>query len=1170
MTSVQVRERLVEALRLDLVGPDNDHPFAAELLPESPSRWYLTGFLVPTEAPLDQKFDATSAEEIDSPAEADGMDDAEGTDRPAANRRSLLPSSIGLSVLVPAGTRELGATVCWGDYGYEAPEGESEPMPGGAETPPVDDLPGMEARDPKPLYGEGQLADGRKPRGWRRLPRTEHVAIALPEAGQKPKRLALPKSAGLALVVTVREAGTPGLPSGTRAVSVFLVNYRTPDAEQAYRAFAFQAGIRLKCREAFVPRADPRGWDPNDDWDERVADLQCREVVEHAVGHGVSARAEIAADGCCRVVESVWIPQGEVERIAPASIPDVELGMEALAGLADGADAQAKLGRLVVRYREWLDRQRSGLPALGANRAQTANDMLVEASNIAARIAAGLDLLADPDVLTAFRLANKVVARSLRQRFGHSQGIAPDAVAAPRWYPFQVAYLLTTIRGIVEPKHADREVVDLIFFPTGGGKTEAYLALAAFTLVLRRLKSRDANGKPTIGAAGVSVLMRYTLRLLTLDQLGRAASLVCALELERQDHPELLGDWPFEIGLWVGQAATPNRMGCRGDRSGQAPYTAYTKTSQFRRDDRKPSPIPLEECPWCGAKFTRDSFRLLPNEIRPTDLRVHCTDEHCLFSGDRALPIVAVDEPIYRRLPCFVIATVDKFAALPWTGETGTLFGKVSRFDKDGFYGPCDPGQGLPLPGGRLPPPDLIIQDELHLISGPLGTIAGLYEAVVDALATVTVDGTSVRPKVVASTATVRRADSQIRALFNRSRVNVFPPPGPDRRDSFFARTLHPHESPPRLYIGVAAQGRSLKVVLLRAGLAVLSAGQTAWAQAGGRSPANPADPYMTLLGYFNSLRELGGSRRIVEDELRSRLAEYAQRRRLDPVDHLFSRREIDYEVLELTSRVPTNEVAVAKRRLALPFAGAEHVDVALATNMISVGLDITRLGLMMVLGQPKTCSEYIQATSRVGRDPARPGLVVTLLNIHKPRDRSHYERFAAFHALFYRNVEATSVTPFSPRALDRALPAALVALCRQSAAELTPARAAKEILAVRGDLDRLCQLIADRAREHKSNDDATSATECTELAAKVLHRCHDLLDDWLKIAQQAQSEGAGLQYQREETVPPRRLLYDFLDPELPNLVPIQRHFRANRSMRDVEASVDIGVKNLKDWGSKS
>ena len=468
------------------------------------------------------------------------------------------------------------------------------------------------------------------------------------------------------------------------------------------------------------------------------------------------------------------------------------------------------------------------------------------------------------------------------------------------------------------------------------------------------------------------------------------------------------------------------------------------------------------------------------------------------------------------------------------------------------------------LTGGLVPPPDLIIQDELHLISGPLGTIAGLYETAIDALARREADGRPIRPKIVASTATVRRADRQIRALFDRRQVRVFPPPGPDRRDSFFARTERPDESPARLYIGVAAQGRSLKVVLLRTGLALLSGAQKAWARAGGKglSP-NPVDPYMTLLGYFNSLRELGGSRRIIEDEVRTRLAEYGRRRRFEPDERLFADRHIDFEVLELTSRVSTNRVAEAKRRLALPMSHDERVDVALATNMISVGLDIIRLGLMVVLGQPKTSAEYIQATSRVGRDRDRPGLVVTLLNIHKPRDRSHYERFGAYHAAFYRNVEATSVTPFSPRALDRALAAAVVALSRQGRAEMTPAAGAAQILQVRTELDAVAERFAERASEH---DTDLSDAERQALRASVRQLCGDLLDDWLKIAQKSQQEGSSIQYQKEANTPPRRLLYEFMHPDLVDLHPIQRRFRANRSMRDVEPTVEVFVRNLNDW----
>jgi len=297
---------------------------------------------------------------------------------------------------------------------------------------------------------------------------------------------------------------------------------------------------------------------------------------------------------------------------------------------------------------------------------------------------------------------------------------------------------------------------------------------------------------------------------------------------------------------------------------------------------------------------------------------------------------------------------------------------------------------------------------------------------------------------------------------------------------------------------------------------------------------------------------------------VRTRLSEYGRRQRRDPRDELFRNRNIRVEVLELTSRVSTDKVAEAKRRLALAFQSDERVDVALATNMISVGLDIIRLGLMVVLGQPKTSSEYIQATSRVGRDENRPGFVVALLNIHKPRDRSHYERFKAFHASFYRSVEATSVTPFSPRAMDRALAATLVGLCRQGHAQLTPAAAAQAVLAARADLDRFAQKIAERARQHDAELDATDAQALFE---KVMDRCQRLLDDWVRLAERAQHDGAQMQYQKEVTGPSRRLLYDFLDPDLENLPRINHRFRANRSMRDVEANVDVFVKNLKDWG---
>ena len=1151
-TSEHIRDRLVEALRLDLVGPSNDHVFARELLPESPRRWYLTGYLVPTTLPSEKKSEDDGEEDaIDSPAEQTASDDGAEVDRTTA-KKGLLPSSIGLSVLVEGHLDTLVATVEWGDYTYEGPQG-SEAADGSSSQ-----VVGASGAIQKAITG---------PRGYRRHPKSARAVVSITAHG-KPARQPLEGSDGFELVTTVREVPASALssgrlPPGTWSVAVFLVNERSPDLERPYSRFAFQPRLRLESSEAhaFVARPDLRGSDGapgGDDSDERIADVQYRDVVEYAVGHGVSARSIVDAEGICRAVETEWIPDAAVERVEPRSLNDVMLGMEELGALADGAATTAALMPLVEQYRAWIVAQSTVLAGITGARHDTVTGMIADMKTAARRIETGITTLAhDPRALEAFRIANRAMASAARRRTWYSNGRkgTPGELVAPAWRPFQLAFILLAVNGLTDEKHGDRERVDLLFFPTGGGKTEAYLGLAAYTIVLRRLK----HGTPL--GCGLAVLMRYTLRLLTLDQLGRAAALVCALELERKKDPGRLGTWPFEIGLWVGSAATPNRMGKRGDTAPGSDETAYSRTNRFKRNPgAQPAPIPIEECPWCGSPFTADSFRLVPNDREPKDLRVTCSDHTCDFTGDNPLPIVAVDEPVYRRLPCFLIATVDKFAALPWTGHTGALFGLVNRYDADGFYGPCNPDKGAPLGADSLPGPELVIQDELHLISGPLGTIAGVYESAIDALASRTRDGRTIRPKIVASTATVRRAHTQVRALFERMETHVFPPPGPDRRDSFFAVTVPQTRRPARLYVGVAAQGRSQKVVFLRTMLALAAAAERLWQENGGAKNAfNPVDPYMTTLGYFNSLRELGGSRRIVEDEVCTRLEQYGDRRRADPADTLFARRSIQRDVLELTSRVSTGQVSVTKSRLAKPFADAEHVDTALATNMISVGLDITRLGLMLVLGQPKTSAEYIQATSRVGRDAAKPGLVVTIFNIHKPRDRSHYERFGSFHASFYRSVEATSVTPFSPRALDRALVGTLVALVRHFDARLTPPRGAELVGEFRTALGGIADRLAERARAHAW---PPTPDHGQQLHDHVLHRCRSLLDDWVNIVEELRQSSTRLEYQKE-LGGSARLLFSFLDPELKDVGTVRRRFKANRSMRDVEPSVVLNVRRL-------
>ena len=805
----------------------------------------------------------------------------------------------------------------------------------------------------------------------------------------------------------------------------------------------------------------------------------------------------------------------------------------------------AALAPLVSEYRRWIEERRGESGTLVGEAADTAAELLRNAESAAMRIERGIEVLRDDgDARDAFRAANRAIARALKRR---------NQIREPAWRPFQLAFILVNLTGVVRSDDPEREVVDLLYFPTGGGKTEAYLGLAAFTIVLRRLRNPEAEGR---AGAGVAVIMRYTLRLLTLDQLARAAGMVCALELERETKLDRYGVWPFEIGLWVGQAATPNMLGHKGDGGSNS---ARTKVLQYKADPAsRPSPIPLEECPWCGTRFTADSFSLLPDSDRPQELRIGCSNWSCDFAQDRPLPIVCVDEPLYRRLPAFVVATVDKFATLPWIGASGALLGGATRHDATGFHGPTEPGRGQPLPA-PLPPPDLIIQDELHLISGPLGTMVGLYEAAVDGLCRRGPGGQGAGPKIVASTATVRRAADQIQALFARASTQVFPPPGPDRRDSFFAHVVPPSdEHPSRHYLAVAAPGRNPKVVMRKTWIALMAAAERCYRDAGGhRNAANPADGYMTVLGYFNSLRELGGARRIVEEEIRNTVRSYGfERRRVGENQLDFQDRRTFAEVVELTSRVSTDRVSDARRRLGLDFNEKERVDCALATNMISVGLDISRLGLMSVVGQPKSAAEYIQATSRVGRSSAAPGLVITLLNVGKPRDRSHFERFRHFHETFYRAVEVGSVTPFSARALDRGLVGTLVAVSRHLAPELTPATGAECLAAVREQLEQTVRGLFERRLDEQDLDE----DERAERLRSVSDRIVDLLDSWQTIVSGYAEDGVEVRYQRHEgPTQPQPLLREMLDTAFES--EHHRKFRVNRSLRSVEPSVNLFLR---------
>lgn len=1165
--SVDIRAHIVDVFRRDLIGPGpQDSDLANERLNESPARWYLAGFLAPAEDSLaldgdDGENDPSAQEEMEIDVEepdADGVGgaatDNEEPEVPNARRR-FLPSSVGLTVLLDPDVTSIEARVSWGDYRTEPPLPEAILLP--------EPLPDELGEDGKPKRTERPIVD------WVRTPKDRVVALPIKDGRGGP--IIVPESAaeqrrggGLVLETHSRLFSymTPdGKTERVRALTVFLVNRRaTVHRFYADVSYAFQARLELVCESGFRPRRDLSGYRAQD-WDLRIADLHYRDMREWAVGRNAAAGWDTSEDGVSGVTR-VWtdpLPSAEVERVAPNEDAEfkaqVTFGMEALAQMAegDGAGLRAALADLPVLYGMWIDAERKKLAGLPTRRRETGERLIAEMETAKKRIATGIEILAtDAKARTAFRFMNLSVSMAARRRVAGAAG-DPSALDEPQWRPFQLAFVLLNMAGLIDRTHVDREAADLLFFPTGGGKTEAYLGLAALVIAHRRL-----GGSGVLGA-GVAVIMRYTLRLLTLDQLARAAGVVCALELMRTDPKNvderarrMLGDWPIEIGLWVGSDASPNKLGGKG-KSDET--TAVGRIRRYRNGRDKRAPAPLKACPWCGTEFTPSSFSCTPNEHAPTNLEIRCANTGCEFSRNRPLPVLTVDEPIYRRLPAFLIATVDKFAALPWVGETGAFFGHVDRFeDGVGFYGAAEPGEGRPLGNGwSLDPPDLIIQDELHLIAGPLGTVAGLYEAAIDQLASRGAGENRVRTKIVASTATVRRAADQIAALFDRNTTSIFPPPGIDRVDSFFARTVPSTTNPARLYLGIAAQGRGPKLVFLRSLTTLVAAAQTAY---DANTPAdakarNPADPYMTALCYFNALRELGGARRIVEDEVRDRAARYgAQRRRVDPADTPFADRAIK-EPMELTSRVSTDEVAKAKQRLEAIFGrDAETVDVALATNMISVGLDITRLGLMVVQGQPKTAAEYIQATSRVGRDHSRPGLVLAVLNLHKPRDRMHFEQFGQFHRTFYRAVEATSVTPWAARALDRALAAVVVAAARHVDGALTPDVAVNELKNNVGIRNLVRDSIVDRAPERMIAGGRAALSKLID----------DILDAWIETSDEQAAGGNAFAYAKKKS--PHRLLHMPLEPEIGNLAEPHRRFVAGRSMRDVEPNVTLKVRD--------
>ena len=1175
-SSASARAGIVEVLRRELIGPAEGD---TEILTTPPDNRYLLGRIAPTrltgaaddlEAAASTGAPVTGVEEEMTNATAE-EDPGEDTDDEPVRRGLMIPASMGLRFQVPADPAELESIaihVSWGTY---EPTGRDD-----AEVP-------ASSSDP------ASSRDSHITR-YRRIPHYHNFSLLLTDL--TPGRTLDRKLENdvFLRVDSYRDTSPAGGPGGRYLIELALCNDQETPRRIPVHAWMFQTQIHVDAdnRDVFLPVHDPLlppapGVQPASDPEEARLELQYRDRLEFAVGRTCSVdwsvRKTLTGESAPRrafQVRTTWMPTVETPQTAATPVPAADLNMRTLATVAESqntAQLRSALEPIVEAYTDWLGEQETAVAALPEHLRDTGAEALAEALQVRDQLAEGIDhLLTDPEARRCFAFMNRVMAdQRVRSQIAAARavdsGLSVEEAEARvlaggyphHWRVFQLAFILMQLPALTDPslprRSGDLATAQLLFFPTGGGKTEAYLGLAAYAFAIRRRQGLlETPDGPIDGRSGVTVLMRYTLRLLTSQQFQRATTLVCAAELARREDPATWGEEPFRIGLWVGTAVSPKRVNEAekelerlNDRGGSGAGYRF-------------SALQLGHCPWCGRPLTPGDVTIGSVAGSAARVILRCSDElgQCPFSeGDGnvpdGLPVLTTDEEIYRLAPAFVIATVDKLARLAREGHAATLFGHVARRCERHGYVPhpghdsthdftgCTLGEnGRHQPKGELPaatirpatrlrPPDLIIQDELHLITGALGTTVGLFETAVETMcAWRALDGRPARPLLVASSATVRNVADQVRSLYGRD-VTIFPPQVLDASDTFFSRTVEVDDDHPgRLYVGLSTTGVRLTAAEIQTTQTVMAGAQLLFDRLGAA-----ADPYMTLVGYFSATRELAGMARYVQDDIQTGLAKPGRDSRLP------RRRGTAFGALnlgELTSRIASTDITATLDRMALTFdpsadsttakaaaaaavqagkkverreAAANPYDVVLATSMLQVGVDVSRLGLMLVVGQPKNTAEYIQATSRVGRDASRPGLVVTLGNWARPRDLAHYEQFRHFHETFYARVEPLTVTPFSVTAIDRGLDGALVAAARVTQAGcsggLNPEHNAGRVTEQAEALDRLVDKLSTRISAAAGEEESKYARN--RLAGRV--------GEWKKRQREVAKKRGDLVYER-------------------------------------------------------
>ena len=1012
MNEIELRDQMVAGIRRSLFGPDSlattiwpgsskpasvvdddfdpkearpigpwVHPDGQEILDQLPHRIYGTGVLYSTkvvsirdipDAVMELDDDDESAPTIELPDTQDEVDDEVNQ---LEQRNGSIPQSLAFSIRVSEEFKSIEVALTFG------------------------------------IYLEISVKNQRNT-WWKRIPHERKLKLSIADERSEET---------INVDTHLIKVGTHVRPSlaGSRIVTVWVQN-DTPHerVSNLSKTSIFQVQLAATV-PSLLSYTDPSATEVSS------LDLLYRNHPLKAIGHGCDVQVTEHAEFTC--IESDAMPVVKVPSLSP-DVSDAQ-GVSYSVGMKDlaefNSDAMLAVERIIQDYETWILDQEQKIEILDSDFQNIAVGHITECRVFLSNIKSGWALLSnDPDIQQCLRDASaamnqqrvaygaetrEVLYDSKTQKFS-VQGLSPHSIEKDqaRWRPFQIAFILANLVRASAKVEIEDAAVDVIWMPTGGGKTEAYLGLSAFVILWeRRLQLIGVRKSSTSGTT--KIFMRYTYRLLTVQQLTRAASLICALEIIREKNADRYGSVEVRIGCWLGGKTTPNTR-----KQAVSRYKAAK-----RLPDKKKAEFVLTKCPWCGARLAEVydgqpvGYRIV-KALKKDRVMIHCPDENCHFRSrtvknekgkvlDRGIPLFDTDEDLYEFPPDFVVGTVDKVATMAWKPMSGRLFG-ISKGVR------------------KWSPPALLIQDELHLISGSLGSIDASFETMIEALCTI--DGGR-KPLIVASTATTKNYVDQIANLYARS-SRIIPPPGLDIRDSFFAR--QDDSAAGKSYVGLAPTGFVRAVQSQTGVLALVAHFVPVFERAGAR-----IDPYWTNVAFFSSRRALGMVMSSVEESFKRKIRFWRQVSGLssgvlkdgEPVATRFLRR-----VKQITATA-SEDVNAVLDQLALEYPDKNAIDLCYATSMVEVGLDVPRLGLMTVMGQPKGASQYIQVTGRVGRKKESPALILVAFNTNNVRDRSHFESFRASHERLYASVESASVTPFTRQALDRSLRSATTALLR-------------------------------------------------------------------------------------------------------------------------------------------